>query len=76
LDLRNEKEVDLLVVPIEVSVDVIATTGATMTVMMVVAAIMTATTVMNVLVMMIAMHPAVEATAPAGRIITMIRAVK
>ena len=63
-------------VPIEVTVDVIVTTGAMMTVTMVVVAIMIATTALNVLAMMIVMRPAVGATAPAGRIITMIHAVK
>jgi hypothetical protein len=82
LDLPNEKVAhqpeDLLVVPIEVTVDVTVSKGVMMIVMMDVEDVTTtATTAMNVLVMMIAMHQAVViTTAVAGRIITMTHAVK
>ena len=79
MDLLNEKEDqvgDLLVVPTGATVDVIVTTGVMMIVMRDVVAIMIVTTAMNVLATMIVMRQAVGATTTAGRIITMIRAVK
>lgn len=65
-------------VPIEDTVDVTVSIGATMIVTMDVEDVTTtATTVMNVLAMMIAMHQAVVATtAAAGRIIIMTHAVE